>query len=184
MIWYIENASQVHFADERDIIISIIDANVELVPRNPFGQVKSGSLKLEGHLAKSNDILQEWEDNRGLYHLLTDGASAGEALLDIDNSSKEPVTRDDLYYLPIRYVPDPPLKRLTDWSAELSPKIVGIVLRSTGEDNLLEFTREGQFEIFSFVDSFQLACRQFDGGESVDECGGDAFDVVSGDNNT
>jgi len=175
MIGYIESACQVHFADERDIIISIIDANVELVTGNSFGQVKGGSLRLEGYLAKRNIILQEYDDNRGLDCLRIDGIRAGNGLLDIDSTNKEPVTRDNLYYLPIRYVPDSPLKMITDWEGELSPKVVGIVLRSTGEDNCLKFTREGQFEIFSSLDSFQLACRQFEGGQLVNGCGRKPF---------
>jgi hypothetical protein len=156
---YVENACQIHFADERDIIISISSVSVELLTAYPFGQVKGGRLGLEGYLAQTNIILQESKNNRGLYNLCIDGVRAGDGILDTE--SNELTTRDDLYYLPIRYVPDPPLKMNANGSGELSPQVVGIVLQSKGEGNALEFTREGCFELFSAVDNFQAACRQF-----------------------
>lgn len=69
---YIENACQVHYADERDIIISISSVNVELLTAYPFGQVKSGRLKLEGYLAQSNVILRKSNNSRGPYNLFID----------------------------------------------------------------------------------------------------------------
>jgi hypothetical protein len=172
---YIENACQVHFADERDIIISISSVSVELLSAYPFGQVKGGRLELEGYLAQMNVILIESKNNRGLYNLCIGGVRAGNGILDAD--SDEPTTRDDLYYLPIRYVPDPPVKINADGSRELSPQVVGIVLQSRGEGNALEFTREGRFELISAVDNFQAACRQFNRGRGVDEDGREPFEV-------
>ncbi|KAF2188055.1 HET-domain-containing protein [Zopfia rhizophila CBS 207.26] len=53
---HIEGACSVWFPDNREILIEISDARVELVSKeNPFGQVKSGFLRIQGSLAQDGE---------------------------------------------------------------------------------------------------------------------------------
>lgn len=103
------------------------------------------------------------------------GVRAGEGIRDVE--SDELTTRDDLYYLPIRYAPIPPVKMNADGTGELSPQVVGIVLQSRGEGNALEFTREGYFELVAAVDKFQAACRQGNMKKGEREVGAGTLEV-------
>lgn len=102
----IENACNIWFPDNREILIEILDVKVEAArTENPFGQVKSGFLRIRGSLAKTGVHIEESKSNRGSYRLFINGVRVGDALLDFNGEEKEPSTHRDMYYLPIRYNP-------------------------------------------------------------------------------
>lgn len=164
----IEDACQIRFADDREIIIEILDAGVELDSRNPFGQVKSGFLRIRGSLAKDPVYLEERRTNRGSYRFLIDCVRAGEALVAIDTQTEDLAVHRDLYYLPIR-------RRKSRSTACLSgehfaiPEISGIILQSTCTDRLYEFARFGRFDIFGTTNGFKRACQQFGGQVNIND---------------
>lgn len=57
---YIEDACVVRHADDHEIVLEILDVGIDLVSdKNPFGQVKSGFLRLRCSLAKTGVYLEE-----------------------------------------------------------------------------------------------------------------------------
>lgn len=162
MIGRIEQACEVHYPDHREISVDIVHAVVELLKENPLGQVKNGLLQNGGSLAKDGMRLEEYENNRGSYGVQIIGSRSGHALLDIDSQKKELAIYEDLYYLPIRYVPPDLDVRSGTYTA--SPTVSGIVLGATGSGSHDGFVRLGQFDIFMQPEPFKHACRQF-GGE-------------------
>jgi hypothetical protein len=58
----VENACDVRFANDREIILEVLDGQVELMnAANPFGQVKSGFLRVRGSLAKGTVFIHKFK---------------------------------------------------------------------------------------------------------------------------
>jgi hypothetical protein len=88
---HIEQACVIRQADDREIVMEILDVGVELVSdRNPFGQVKGGFLRLRSSLAKVGVHLGEDPQNRGAFNLFIDGSQSGRAILDHYSHEPEP----------------------------------------------------------------------------------------------
>lgn len=158
---HIENACDIWYPDDREILIEIVDVKVEVVSKDsPFGQVKSGFLRIRGNLAQAGVHIEESKSNRGSSQLFVHGKWSGNALLDIDSGGAEPSIRKDLYYLPIRY-------RLGyDDMVEkgmhvLTSDIYGIILRPIVSGTWQSFIRVGTFDIFGRQKEFKSACFDY-----------------------
>ncbi|EPE26537.1 heterokaryon incompatibility protein [Glarea lozoyensis ATCC 20868] len=182
---HIEDACVIRHADDREIIMEILAAEVELAnEKNPFGQVKGGSLRLRCSLAKAGVHLEEEPMSRGSFNLFINGVRGGSASLDhYNHATAQPVKQYGLHYLPIRYTAT--YETITQNGVTMSvPWISGLIVQATSSITQSEFLRIGTFEIFYLPESFQAACRQYSSevGQVKTEYGmdqwGAKFDIV------
>ena len=158
---HIENACNIWFADNHEIVLEVLDVRVELVSnKNHFGQVKNGFLRVRGSLAKVGVHIEESKSNRGSYRLFINGLQVGNALLDVNSQEREPTIHRDLYYLPIRYKPRHE-EVVRGGTPIWIPEISGIILRPTYTETQQEFVRVGRFDVFGHYREFKSACCQF-----------------------
>lgn len=160
----VKSACNVQFSDERDIVIKIMDVKVEFVTElNPFGQVKSGYLQIQGHLARGilSSCLNEFGDP---YSNLVLKGTVGESIyspyfLDNDGVGSE-FEGGEVFVLPIRCVSSPEL-RYTDNTGQRKfvPETYGILL-CRRSSSTYEYVRVGQFDYSGAVEDVQSACRQ------------------------
>jgi hypothetical protein len=156
---HIEGACVIWHADDRDIVLDILEVGVELVSNNnPFGQVKSGFLRVRCSLAKAGVHVEESQSNQGSYELFISGLRAGLASLDFENRERERTIHEDFYYLPIRY--NSRCEEGVRGGEFMSvPEVSGLILRSTGPE-AQKFVRIGKFDVYGH-NEFRSACRQY-----------------------
>jgi hypothetical protein len=156
----IEDACAVKDADDRDIVLEILDVKVDLVSNlYGFGQVKGGFIQARGYIARAGVHVQESPKDRGNFSLVVADEIVGGALLDDDMREEPPATHHNFYYLPVRYTPG--VQGVTRGGVRiLVPKIEGIILQNASPDTQIEFLRVGKFDIFRSEEKFRAACRQ------------------------
>ncbi|KAH6889410.1 heterokaryon incompatibility protein-domain-containing protein [Thelonectria olida] len=162
----VEDACVVRHADEREIILEILDAKVDLVSDvNPFGRVKGGYIRAKGHLARNGVHLQESPNNRGSFRLLIQDQIVGRATIDNYEREVAPVTLHGLYYLPVRY--NAKLEEVTQNGVRmLVPGLQGLILETTSSNSGGKFVRVGTFNIAVAGREFQAVCRQYSAGST------------------
>jgi hypothetical protein len=166
----IEHACQNPLLNQENVVCRDLDAEVELVTGNPFGQIKRAILRLSAPLAKEWIRLEEDKDNRGSFSLWIKDQRAGLALLDEDSIAGGTVSYEGCYYyLPIRCIPDDRSKNLRNVEdlagITVLPTMSGIILRNyyePDEQKRLEFVRVGQFDFYGPATLFKQACQRFE----------------------
>ncbi|KAK4226535.1 heterokaryon incompatibility protein-domain-containing protein [Podospora fimiseda] len=144
------------FEDERDIVIDVLDAQVDLVnPKHPFGQVNGGFLRVRGYLAMSGlTIERQAHDVTGSFKIAYMDHPDEHA-----NSTTEP---NPYYFLPIRYIKTPLSAEEFGLKVNI-PTISGIILRPVHPDIENEFVRVGQFDVYrdQNAEIFRNACERY-----------------------
>ncbi|KAI1409327.1 heterokaryon incompatibility protein-domain-containing protein [Hypoxylon sp. FL1857] len=174
VVGVVQNACSVRFADDRGIIIEILDAQINLAnPKNHFGQVIGGFLRVRGSLAKSRVLMQKSPSgSEFLYLSISKGASSSVVF---DNAQENSTAiGEEFYLLPIQHLPRDKEVIQTGMSIAVY-HTSGIILRQTCPSKE-EYIRVGKFEEFGDLEEFQSACRQTaswtgDGEEAADGWG-------------
>ncbi|KAF4465900.1 heterokaryon incompatibility [Fusarium albosuccineum] len=161
----VENACVVRHSDERDIILDLLDARVDLFSDvNPFGRVKGGYIKARGYLARDGVHIEESPNNRGAFDIFIHGGLVGGASVDNYIREPDPVTHHGFYYLPVRY--SPKVEEVTRSGVTMAaPKLEGLILQPTSPNNGTEFVRVGMFNTMMLgATRFQALCREYSAG--------------------
>ena len=152
----VEQACGVRFPDERDIILEVMDAKVDLVTDgNPFGQAKGGYVTVKGYLVSgtfhlSGNPLSPREDIQLQFGLI----SQPFVIIDNEDDMRE-FARKEVFFLPIQYCPD---RNTQGYDGQVVlPEITGIILRQLSQSKK-EYARIGKFSVTS-AKSFLSAYR-------------------------
>ncbi|KFY29082.1 hypothetical protein V493_02567 [Pseudogymnoascus sp. VKM F-4281 (FW-2241)] len=158
---HIEDACVVRHADDREIVLEILDVGVDIESdKNPFGQVRGGFLRLRCSLAKTGVYLEESPKNRGSFRLIVDGLRLGSARVDDYSHESDPVEHHGFYYLPVRY--NARYEEVNQGGVAMSvPRVAGVILQATSPETQSEFVRVGTFTVSASPKDFQSACRQY-----------------------
>jgi len=152
----LENVSDVRFADEREIILEVLEVKVELLNAlAPFGQVKNRFLRVKGCLAKGSLFKSQLRDNYLQISISKDGFRT--VILDDGNEGTEIVGRE-FYFLPIQYLSRDETVLRSGVSMGV-PRVAWIILPQMSSLKG-EYTRVGRFEDFATPVDFQSACRR------------------------
>lgn len=152
----VEIACEVRFADNREIIIEVLDAQVELVSAaNPFGQVKSGFLRVRGSLARVSVFVHRSISSSDYFRLPGSNRAFNNVIWD---DGEEEIVDQEFYILPIRYLPR--YEEMVRNGVSMGiPQVSGIILRQVCPSKG-QYVRVGKFEDFGNPSEFQFACRQ------------------------
>ncbi|KAK3995016.1 heterokaryon incompatibility protein-domain-containing protein [Cladorrhinum sp. PSN332] len=165
-------------ADERDIMLNIIDVQVDLVnDKHPFGQINGGILRVRGNLAMTGvTVEREVHEVAGSCKMVqtADGRYFGQAYMDYptehSNSTSGPGSGSgsgsgSYYFLPVRCPPSP-LTGEELGSRVNVPSIAGIILLPAHSNTETEFVRVGQFDVHreQNAEIFRDACRRYTRG--------------------
>ncbi|KAF4627911.1 hypothetical protein G7Y89_g10241 [Cudoniella acicularis] len=165
VIGSIETACEVRFADDREIILEVLDAQVELVSNaHAFGQVKSGFLRVASYLGKGTVFMYTSKLEGKSFRLSINGDAVSTVIWDNEEEIASFVGQE-LYFLPIRYLPRREEVVRNGVSMGV-PQVSGIILRQACSLKR-EYVRIGKFEDFGDPRKFQSACRQL--AAQVDE---------------
>ena len=160
----VEQACRIPYADDRDIVVEILDAQVELVSSlSPFGQVKNGFARIKGPLAKGKKAWRWKTQPKDFPQILIGEDIWLDVIWDDGEVEKEDDGSEDLYCLPIQFMSSDDEPIPLDSFRSQWPAISGIVLR-TQSDVDQTYVRAGKFEFREDCNRFQAACRDF-GGE-------------------
>jgi len=148
----------VRFANNREIILEVLDGQVELVnAANPFGQVKNGFLRVRGSLAKSTVFIHKSKSGSEYLQLSVNKDAFSTVILDNGEEGTKAIGQE-FYFLPIRYLPRYEEVIRNGLSMGV-PHVSGIILRQACPSKG-EYVRVGKFEDFGNPREFQSACRQ------------------------
>ncbi|OAL51539.1 HET-domain-containing protein [Pyrenochaeta sp. DS3sAY3a] len=153
----VEKACEVRFADDREILLNVLDAHVALVSDlNPYGQVKGGYLRVQVFIAKGSLFSIPTSSTGRMFIRLQTGKDI-HAIVILDNS-EDRGERDgeELHFVPIQYLPHYEEVNFNGVSMAL-PLVSGLILRQTCPFKE-EYVRIGKFEIYQNPRDFQSAC--------------------------
>ena len=159
VIGSVEAACEVRFADDREIILEVIEAQVKLASAvNPFGQVKSGFLCVKGSLGMASVYIYMSKSEGESLRLSINKDAVSTVIWDNEEEIASAVGQE-LYFLPIRFMPQ--YEEVVRNGVSMGvPLVSGIILRQVCPLKR-EYLRVGKFEDFGDTGKFQTACRQF-----------------------
>lgn len=154
----VENACDVRFANDQEIILEVLDVQVKLVnAANPFGQVRSGFISAKGSLAKGTVFIHKSKSGNESLQLSVNKDAFSTVILDNVEERAKAVDQE-FYFLPIQYLPR--YEQVVRNGVPMGvPHVSGIILRQACHSKG-EYVRVGKFEGFGNPREFQSACRQ------------------------
>jgi hypothetical protein len=165
----VECACDVRFLDDREIVLKVLEVHIVLASDlNPYGQVKSGYLCVQGYLARGSLVpFPKSNTGRMLFRLQSDVEVHATVILD-DSKDQARSNIDELYFLPIRYLAQSEEEVFKGMTA-LILRLSGLILRLVCPLND-EFVRIGKFVSNQDPREFQAACDLYSTrrGDSLD----------------